>query len=90
MSVAQSVSMAVVCVGTCALLLEMKPGKPKSHSSVRQTVVAVCGYCIFFAWISIKTPRPALPVCLSRGHTAISGQLRTNPGKGPVRKLKGD
>ena len=55
MSILQSGYITVVCnvarggTHTLAHDCDRVLGKPKSHSSVRQTVVAVCGYCIFFA-----------------------------------------
>lgn len=87
MSIVQSGGMTILHVWVCVWVggarehtrtYDRVLGKPKSLSSVRQTVVAVCGYCILFAWILVKTPRPALPACLPachHGHPAISGQL---------------
>lgn len=94
MSIVQSGCMTIVCVWarvlthTCDRVL----GKPKSHSSARQTVVAVCGYCIFFAWIPVNTPRPALPACLPVTATilpsAASFMLQPESWRRPHKEIK--
>lgn len=73
MSSVQSGCMTAVCVKTHSS--DRVLGKPKSRSSVRQIVAALCGYCIFLAGIPVKTLRPALPACHC-GHAAIGGRLR--------------
>lgn len=100
MSIVQSGRMTIVCVcaracvwarvltHTCDRVL----GKPKSHSSVRQTVVAMCGYCIFFAWIPVNTPRPALPACLPVTAAILpsvaSFMLQPEPWRRPHKEIK--
>lgn len=94
MSIAHSGGMCVrVCAHEHTHTGDRVLGKPKSCSSVRQTVVAACGYCIFFAGIPVNTPRPALPAGLSPRpccHRRPASHCSQSPGEGPTRKLKGD